>query len=74
VDLVVPSLPLQSGTFDVIASIVDYSTTHVFDFQRYCYRFDVLDGRPRESGGIVAFGGRWLDVVPESHAGRRSCP
>jgi ABC-2 type transport system ATP-binding protein len=65
VDLFVPSLPLQPGTFDVIASIVDYSTTHVFDFQRHCYRFDVLDGRPRESGGIVAFGGRWLDVVPE---------
>jgi len=65
VDLFVPALPLQSGTFDVIASIVDYSTTHVFDFQRHCLRFDVLDGRPRESGGIVAFGGRWLDVVPE---------
>jgi ABC-2 type transport system ATP-binding protein len=65
VDLFVPSLPLQAGTFDVIASIVDYSTTHVFDFQRHCYRFDVLDGRPRESGGIVAFGGRWLDVVAE---------
>jgi ABC-2 type transport system ATP-binding protein len=66
IDLLVPSLPLQPGTFDLIASIVDYSTTHVFDFQRHCYRLDVLDGRPRESGGIVAFGGRWFDVVQES--------
>jgi ABC-2 type transport system ATP-binding protein len=65
VDLVVPWLPLQAGTFDVIASIVDFSTTHVFDFQRDCYRFDVLAGKPRESGGIVAFGGTWSEVVPD---------
>ncbi|MDR1998754.1 MAG: ABC transporter ATP-binding protein [Frankiaceae bacterium] len=59
VDLVIPALPLQSGKFDLIASVVDYTTTHIYDFQRHCLRFDVLDTRPRESGGIVAFGGVW---------------
>ncbi|GAB2685777.1 ABC transporter ATP-binding protein [Thalassiella azotivora] len=62
VDCRVPSLPLQPGTFDVIASVVDWTTQHVFDFLRHCYRFDVHLGQPRESGGIVAFGARWTDL------------
>jgi ABC-2 type transport system ATP-binding protein len=65
IDLEVPSLPLQAGTYDLLASVVDYTTTHVFDFLRHCYRFDVLDGLRRESGGIVAFGGEWQAVRRE---------
>jgi ABC-type polysaccharide/polyol phosphate transport system ATPase subunit len=59
IDLVVPRLLLQPGTFDVLASLVDYTTTHTYDFLRHCYRFDVETGQPRESGGIVALGGEW---------------
>lgn len=59
VDLTVPRLALQGGTYDLNASIVDYTTTHVFDFLRGCGRFDVLDGTPRESGGIAVLGGTW---------------
>jgi len=59
VDLVVSRLMLQPGTFDVLASLVDYTTTHTYDFLRHCYRFDVEAGEPRESGGIVALGGEW---------------
>ncbi len=59
VDMTVPSLMLQPGTFEVTASIVDYSTTHTFDFLRNCTRFDVDLGSPRESGGPVALGGSW---------------
>jgi ABC-2 type transport system ATP-binding protein len=63
VDLTIPRLPLQEGTFDLLASVVDYRTTHTYDFLRHCYRFDVRAGLPRESGGIVAFGGTWGNLV-----------
>ncbi|MCW2601895.1 MAG: transporter related [Pseudonocardiales bacterium] len=68
VDLAIPALPLQGGTFDLIASVVDYTTTHVFDFLRHCYRFDVGEGYPRESGGIVVLNGKWtgLDAKPST--------
>jgi ABC-type polysaccharide/polyol phosphate transport system, ATPase component len=59
VDLRIPGLMLQPGTFDLIASVVDYTTTHTYDFLRHCYRFDVEAGTPRESGGILALGGNW---------------
>jgi len=59
VDLHIPRLMLQPGTYDLSASIVDYTTTHVYDYLRRCLRFDVEHGLPRESGGYVALGGRW---------------
>ena len=59
VDLRVPSLMLQPGTYDLSASVVDYTTTHVYDYLRRCLRFDVEHGTPRESGGYVALGGQW---------------
>jgi ABC-type polysaccharide/polyol phosphate transport system ATPase subunit len=65
VDLVIPRLMLQPGTFDMLASLVDYTTTHTYDFQRHCYRFHVEAGRPRESGGIVFLGGEWGNLRTE---------
>jgi ABC-2 type transport system ATP-binding protein len=58
-ELRVPRLMLQPGTYDVSASIVDYTTTHVYDYVRRRLRFDVEHGEPRESGGYVALGGQW---------------
>lgn len=60
----IPALPLQAGTFDLHVSIVDFSTVHVFDFLRACYRFDVEHGPTRESGGIVRMNGSWGPVSP----------
>ena len=59
VDLHVPRLMLQPGTYDLSASVVDYTTTHQYDYLRRCLRFDVEHGDPRESGGYVALGGQW---------------
>jgi ABC-2 type transport system ATP-binding protein len=61
VDLQIPRLMLQPHTYDMIASIVDRTTTHTYDFLRHCYRFVIESepGQPRESGGILALGGRW---------------
>jgi ABC-type polysaccharide/polyol phosphate transport system ATPase subunit len=63
IDLAVPSLPLQANTYDLNASIVDYTTTHTYDFRRSCYRFDVLSRRPHESGGVVVLGGQWGNLA-----------
>jgi ABC-type polysaccharide/polyol phosphate transport system ATPase subunit len=65
IDCTVPRLPLQPGTFDVVASVVDWTTTHVFDYRRHCLRFDVESGDPRESGGIVAMGAVWSSTKGE---------
>ncbi len=65
IDCTVPRLPLQPGTFDVVASIVDWTTQHVFDLRRHCVRFDVETGEPRESGGIVAMGAVWSSTKGE---------
>lgn len=59
ITLEIPHLMLQPHTFDLIASIVDHTTTHTYDFLRHCYRFTVDSGAVRESGGILALGGRW---------------
>ncbi|MDT4939071.1 MAG: type transport system ATP-binding protein [Pseudonocardiales bacterium] len=59
VDLHIPALMLQPGTFDLIAGVVDHTMTHTYDFLRHCLRFEVDFGTPRESGGIVALGGKW---------------
>jgi ABC-type polysaccharide/polyol phosphate transport system ATPase subunit len=65
IDCTIPRLPLQPGTFDVVASVVDWTTQHTYDFRRHCLRFDVESGEPRESGGIVAMGAVWSPVKGE---------
>jgi len=63
IDLQVPALALQEGMYDLNASIVDYTTTHTFDFLRSCLRFDVISRTPHESGGIAVLGGRWGNLA-----------
>jgi ABC-type polysaccharide/polyol phosphate transport system ATPase subunit len=66
IELQVPNLMLQPGTYDLSASVVDYTTTHQYDYLRRCLRFDVEHGTPRESGGYVALGGQWSSASFDS--------
>jgi len=59
VECLIPSLALQPGTFQIMASVVDQSTTHVYDYVRDAVRLSVDFGDPIESGGYLALGGRW---------------
>ncbi|WP_233571549.1 ABC transporter ATP-binding protein [Cellulomonas triticagri] len=59
VDCTIPRLALQPGSFQVMASIVDQSTTHVYDYLREGARLNVDFGTPVESGGYLALDGRW---------------
>lgn len=65
IDLRIPRLHLQEGTYDLNAAITDYTTSHTYDFLRGCYRFDVVNSTPHESGGIVALGGAWENLTEE---------
>lgn len=55
----IPNVVLQPGNFQITASIVDRTTTHVYDFLREAARLTVDYGTPVESGGYVALDGRW---------------
>ncbi|MGI8778309.1 MAG: ABC transporter ATP-binding protein [Acidimicrobiales bacterium] len=60
VDLVVDSIPLLPGTYDVSANIVDPETTRVLDAHDRSFRFVVDAGTPHGSiRGIVDLGGAW---------------
>lgn len=59
VDLTVPKLPLQPGTYLIHGSIVDTSTLHVYDYVRDSARLLVSRGDPFESGGPLIMDGRW---------------
>ena len=63
VDLVVDSLPLQPGAYDLSVSIVSTDTLHVYDHRKRLLRFDVGFGTPRESGGLVVLNGVWQRPV-----------
>jgi ABC-2 type transport system ATP-binding protein len=66
VDLVIDRFPLLPGTYDLSASVQDYSCLHDYDVHHRAFRFDVEQGEPRESAGFVTLGGQWrvapLDV------------
>jgi ABC-2 type transport system ATP-binding protein len=66
IDLVLPRLALQPGTFDLTASIVDHQLTHQFDFWKHCLRFDVDHSGQVESGGYLSLGGTWGNLRPAS--------
>ncbi len=60
VDLVVDSLPLLPGTYDVSASITDPGTGQTVDAHDRSFRFVVDAGTPHGSiRGIVDLGGSW---------------
>ena len=68
IDLVLPRLALQPGTFDLTASIVDHQLTHQYDFWKHCLRFDVDHAGQVESGGYLSLGGTWGNLRTESGA------
>ncbi|HRA51679.1 ABC transporter ATP-binding protein [Actinotalea sp.] len=55
----IPRLALQPGSFTLMASVVDTSTTHVYDYVRDVAELHVTHGPHTESGGYLALDGRW---------------
>lgn len=65
VDLVIPRLMLQPGTYELIASIVDFALLHQYDFVKPFLRFDVEHGSVHESGGFASLSGTWGNLTEE---------
>jgi ABC-type polysaccharide/polyol phosphate transport system ATPase subunit len=59
VDLHVDRLLLLPGTYDMSASLYDFTISHPYDVRVRGLRFDVQHGQPREEHGIVSLGGSW---------------
>ena len=59
VDLVLDHFPLLPGTYDLTASLMDFTLAHPFDVRRNVLRMDVDRKGPVEPSGIVSLGGRW---------------
>lgn len=70
IDLRLDRLMLQPGVFDLSASAVDHTCSHVYDFRKHALRFDVSPGSPRESGGLVALGGQWREPMHTERSAR----
>ena len=68
VDLAIPRLLLQGGTYDIIGSIVDYTCTHTYDFLRNSLRIDILSGSAHESGGVAVLEGTWGNLLTETRS------
>ena len=58
VDIVIDHLPLLEGTYELSASISDWTETHQFDHHQGMLRFDVLRGLVVDDG-IASLGGRF---------------
>jgi ABC-2 type transport system ATP-binding protein len=63
-DVVIPALPLMPGTFTLNTSIVDESLSHSYDQWVKAIHFDVVQGIPRESGGVMVMNSRWENLHP----------
>jgi hypothetical protein len=59
VDIVIDRLLLLPGTYDIAASLYDYSCAHPYDHRQHALRFDVEQGEPFQQQGLVALDGRW---------------
>jgi ABC-2 type transport system ATP-binding protein len=59
VDLTFPSLPLLPGTYDLSASLTDYSCLHEYDVRANVLRFDIDRGTFNDEGGVIGLGGSW---------------
>jgi len=58
IDYHLPSLPLNTGRFQVSVAVVDRTQTHMYDFHDRRYPF-VVHGTSRDRYGMVAIPGEW---------------
>jgi ABC-2 type transport system ATP-binding protein len=59
VDVRFEPVRLLPGTYDLSASLTDYTRLHTYDHQSNLLRFDVERGPIQETQGVAALGGLW---------------
>ena len=60
VDLVLERFPILPGTYDITASLTDFTMAHPYDVRRNVLRMDVDRKGLVEPTGIVSLGGHWV--------------
>jgi len=59
IDIDLEAVSLLPGTYDVHTSITDFNRSHIYDNLHLAFRFDVMSGKPYESGGVVTVRPQW---------------
>jgi hypothetical protein len=59
IDVMLEQVSLLPGTYDVHTEITDFNRSHIYDHLTLAMRFDVMTGKPYESGGVVTLRPRW---------------
>jgi ABC-2 type transport system ATP-binding protein len=59
VDIAMSAVALLPGTYDLHTSITDFNRQHIYDHLHLAMRFDVMTGRPYETGGLVTMRPEW---------------
>ena len=59
VDIAIPRIDLLPGTYDLHTSITDFNRAVVYDNLHLALRFDVMTGKPYETGGVVTMRPEW---------------
>jgi ABC-2 type transport system ATP-binding protein len=59
IEIVLRAVPLLPGTYDLHTSITDFNRSHTYDNLHLALRFDVMSGKPYETGGLVTLSPKW---------------
>ncbi|MFN8024096.1 MAG: ABC transporter ATP-binding protein [Acidimicrobiales bacterium] len=59
IDIDLRAMALLPGTYDLHTSVTDFNRSHVYDHVQLALRFDVMTGKPYETGGVVTLHPQW---------------
>jgi ABC-type polysaccharide/polyol phosphate transport system ATPase subunit len=59
IEVRIPRLALQSGSYDLHASLLNDAMTHTYDDRQQCSRLEVSNDSLNESVGVAVLGGKW---------------
>ncbi len=59
VEVTMQNVPLLPGTYDLHTSVTDFNRQHEYDHLHVALRFDVMTGKPYESGGVMTLRPQW---------------
>ena len=59
VEILMEDVPLLPGTYDLHTHITDFNRQHEYDNLHVALRFDVMTGKPYETGGVVTLRPGW---------------
>ena len=59
VDIAMDNVAMLPGTYDLHTSITDFNRQHEYDNLHLAMRFDVMTGKPYETGGLVTMRPTW---------------